>query len=212
MKKVILFKEKNAYHREAVGYISVPVKRGACGRVEMVSRWWGDLDIPDYEGIDTFLTKEEWEKLVTPVPELANQQDTQFNELLTSIRQRDFQYDVVNGDKSTIMQELDLSEEDYYSIVSSGYAQLNGFDFDASAIDRVFDGIEDMGRSMFVDMEGESIPSLFMEGESIPSLLKYPFIANHIDFKGIAQDILGDEKNKYRFLQLPSGRIVEFVI
>lgn len=202
MKKVILFREKNAYPREAVVYISVPVKRDAYGYVEMVSRWWGDLDIPDYEDIDTFLTKEEWERLVAPVPELANQQDAQFNELLTSIRQRDFQYDVVNGDKSAIMQELDLSEQDYYSIVSSGYAQLNGFDFDASAIDRVFDGIEDMGRSMFVDMEGESIPIL----------LKYPFIANHIDFKGIAQDILGDEKNKYRFLQLPSGRIVEFVI
>lgn len=201
MKKVILFREKNAYPREAVVYISVPVKRDAYGRVKMISRWWGELDIPDYEDIDTFLTKEEWERLVAPVPELAKQEDAQFNDLLTSIKQRDFQYEVVNGDKSAIMQELDLSEQDYYSIVSSGYAQLNGFDFDASAIDRVFDGIEDMGRSMFVDMEGESIPSL----------LKYPFIANHIDFKGIAQDILGDEKNKYRFLQLPSGRIVEFV-
>ena len=167
----------------------------------MISRWWGELDIPDYEDIDTFLTKEEWERLVSPVPELASQQDAQFNELLSSIKQRDFQYDVVNSDKSAIMEELDLSEEDYYSIVSSGYAQMNGFDFDASAIDRVFDGMEDMGRSIFIDMEGESIHGL----------LKYPFIANHVDFKGIAQDLLGNEKNKYRFLQLPSGRIVEFV-
>lgn len=188
-KKVILFRIKDVDDRDVVMYVESPIHRDCNGDVIIGNHCCSTRLNNAYEDVETFLTKEEWDAIFTPDKTLSCKDDERFNDLLSSERQSSFQSYIIESEKEYIMDEFGIGEEDYPELAEN--VTSNGFDFDRSAIVRIYDDAEELATEYIENF--------------VSNVAKNDLLLRHIDLVGLGEELAEDEY----YHTLSDDRIVE---
>ena len=209
-KKIFIFRDKyNIEDRDACKYIEyeTPTQRFHCnhyfGRISLGGPNFCGGNLPPYDEVDTFLTEEEYNKLISTDKELSElgygitKGDECYNkgialceslepifEKLQSEEAVAFKNEIMESEQETLRDEYNLSFEDVETILDYS---CYGYE-DKGIVSRVYEDYEDLGMSYAEEVD------------NIPD-----HVQPYFDYERYGEDLAEAE----RFVELSDGRIVE---
>ena len=208
--KIFLFRDKyNIEDRDACKYLNyeTPANHFHCehyfGGVRLCGpNFWGG-NFPPYDEVETFLTEEEYNKLISTDKELSElgynikKGDERYNKgialceslepIFDKLRSEEavaFKKEIMESEQEMMRDEYDLSFEDVETILDYRYDEYE----DKGIVSCVYEDYEDLG--MHYAEEVDSIPD---------------HVQPYFDYERYGEDLAEEE----RFVELSDGRIVE---
>ena len=198
--KVFLYRTKEADDRDCCAYIDIADLQkvhiccdgkfniyGACYSMSLGGRY-ANLS---YSEIDTYLTEEQYNRLLNPKSiDVPNSDDfTDIIEALQSAEAADFYAEIIASEQKYMMEEHNLDIDDIQEI----YDNYSLDYMDRAVIDCVYESAADVGEA-----EMENSFSCHSEME---------YLMKDFDYESFGEDIVNESEFYY---ELSDGRIVRF--
>ena len=208
-KYLFLYREKAADDRDCCAYIEAKNQRFECdhyfGGVDLHGACYCGHDFPDYEEIETILTKAEYEELIAynkAIKDLGygiKKGDERYNkgielsksvqhifDKLKSSEAKEFQQTIIESEIEYLKDEYSLSDEDIEKIFDEYYLDYR----DRGIIGCVFNDSSDLGYEEAWQL------GYIKNGDTIAE--------RYFDYEKFGEDLLEDEN----YLELDDGRVV----
>lgn len=208
-KYLFLYREKDSNDRDCCAYIEKKNPRWECnhyfGRVTLHGACYSGHDFPNYDKIETVLTKAEYEELIAydkAINELGygiRKGDERYNkgielskgiqhifDKLNSTDAKEFQEHIIESEIEYMKDEYSLSDEDIKEIFNKYYLDYR----DRGIIGYVFNDSSDLGYE-----EAQALG--YIEGGDT-------IVERYFDYEKFGEDLLEDEN----YLELDDGRVV----